>query len=353
MAYKDGKKWRGAVRYTPPKGTEIRRTMLFDKKEDATNWERETRKQLELGHKQKRKDLNRIGRPMTSGEWAELYLDFSKVKFVDKTYDEKKRTFKRLFRDSIRPKMLVSDISPALALGHLSDMFKRKPGNTVNKDRKNLVAGWNWGIKYYNLSRDNPFQMVERYPEVAHPRYIPPFEDFAAALETADEDEKLILLVTFYTAGRKSEVFNMKWDDADFVRDKVGLWTRKRKGGHLEFDSMPMCPSLKDLLLKRRQEIGEADHIFHGLRWMGEDSHNRWLGRLCKKADVKPFGFHGLRHLAASVGIDLKVKPTDIQQLLRHKSLTTTIKYIHRMQKNNDAINALDDVLKDKHDIFG
>lgn len=353
MAYKERKKWRGAVRYTPPKGTEIRRTRIFDTKQEATEWETETRKRLEFGHKQKRKDLDRIGRAMTSGEWAELYLDFSKVKFGDKTYDEKKRAFKRLFRDSIKPKMLVSEISPAMALGHLSDMFKRKSGNTVNKDRKNLVAGWNWGIKYHGLSRDNPFQIVDKFPEVAHPRYVPPFGDYAAVLEVANDDQRLILLVTFYTAGRKSEVFNMKWGDADFARNKIGLWTRKRNGGNLEFDTMPMCPSLKDLLLKRKQEIGTAEHVFHGLRWMGNDCHNKWLIRLCKKVRVKPFGFHGLRHLAASIGIDLKVKPTDIQQLLRHKSLATTIKYIHRMQKNNDAINALDDVLKDKHGIFG
>jgi integrase len=353
MAYKDGKGWRGAVRHTPANGLQVRRTRFFDKKGDATKWENETRRQLELADKQQKTDLDSIGRAMTSGEWAERYLDFCEVKFCDKTYDEKKRAFRRLFRDTISPKMLANEISPAVALGHLSDLFKRKPGNTVNKDRKNLVAGWNWGIKYHHLNRNNPFQEVEKFPEIAHPRYIPPFSDFATVLEAAKPDEQLVLLCTFYTAGRKSEVFHMAFKDIDFERNTVGLWTRKRKGSNLEFDTMPMCPSLKKLLKKRKVDVGGAKQVFGDLQHMANDCHNRWLTDLCETTGIRKFGFHGLRHLAASIGIDKKVKPTDIQQLLRHKSLTTTVKYIHRMQKDNDAIDALDKVMKDSHGIFG
>ncbi len=353
MPYKEGRKWRGSVRFTPTVGKQNRRTKLFDKKKEAVAWEDVTTKDLQLADRQKHKDMNMVGRAMMAGEWAELYMEFVQATWQPGTYDEKQRAFKRFFRDSINPKMLVAEIRPVVALDHLSKLNKRKNGNTANKDRKNLVAAWNWGIKYYNLDRVNPFQVVDKFPETRHPRYVPPFEDFVAVINVADDLEKLVLLCTFYTAGRKSEVFRIKWDEVDFTRDTVGLWTQKRQSSNWEFDKIPMAESLKKLLAQRQLETGRSEHVFDQSHWMIRDCHNKWLVKLCKQVEVKKFGFHGVRHLAASIGIDEDVKAVDIQQLLRHKSLTTTERYIHRVRKNNDAVNALDAVMKDRHGLFG
>ncbi len=54
------------------------------------------------------------------------------------------------------------------------------------------------------------------------------------------------------------------------------------------------------------------------------NARNKWLPRLCKKADVKPFGLHSLRHLTASILAHENVAMIDIQAILRHKKLTTT-----------------------------
>ena len=52
------------------------------------------------------------------------------------------------------------------------------------------------------------------------------------------------------------------------------------------------------------------------------------MGRLCGKAQVKPFGFHAIRHLTATTlyhkGYDVSV----IQAILRHKNPTTTNRYL-------------------------
>lgn len=62
---------------------------------------------------------------------------------------------------------------------------------------------------------------------------------------------------------------------------------------------------------------------------------------LCKRAGVKHFTFHGIRHLTASIlaqqGIDI---PT-IQAILRHKNSMTTTRYIHRLGITK---NVLEDV---------
>jgi integrase len=55
---------------------------------------------------------------------------------------------------------------------------------------------------------------------------------------------------------------------------------------------------------------------------------------LCKRADVKAFGFHALRRYVASLLIDKKKSMKAVQRVLRHKNLATTERYTHLL--NND-----------------
>ena len=49
-------------------------------------------------------------------------------------------------------------------------------------------------------------------------------------------------------------------------------------------------------------------------------ARQHYMSRLCKRAKVKPFGFHAIRHLSATIlayeGVDI---PT-VQAVLRHKN---------------------------------
>lgn len=65
------------------------------------------------------------------------------------------------------------------------------------------------------------------------------------------------------------------------------------------------------------------------------------MGRLCVKAKVQPFGFHALRRYVASVLADThKVSAKRIQRILRHKSLSTTERYIQNI--NDDLEDTLE-----------
>ncbi len=122
--------------------------------------------------------------------------------------------------------------------------------------------------------------------------------------------------VILISPGRKKRGnISAKKSDIDFKNDKIRLWTRKRKGGNLEFDWMPMTQELKTTLLswlevRMSQPEVDAEHIFVCLdktpfcdQYYGKPFAYRqhFMRRICKKAKVKPFGFHAIRHLAATV----------------------------------------------------
>ena len=55
------------------------------------------------------------------------------------------------------------------------------------------------------------------------------------------------------------------------------------------------------------------------------------MERLCNKAKVKPFGFHGIRHLTASILYKKGYPLAVIQAILRHANPNTTARYIHSL----------------------
>ena len=86
--------------------------------------------------------------------------------------------FKRFYR-VIDPDLPVAKLKPEAVLKYVLKQKKERSGYAANKDCKNLVAAWNWGMTCLDppLPGPNPC-LVERMPEVRHPRYVPPEVDF-------------------------------------------------------------------------------------------------------------------------------------------------------------------------------
>ena len=305
---------------------------------DAVLWEKETKKQLMA-----ERDQEAAMASFNAGIWAEKYLDDVEGRFVKKTYDEKRSAFSRLFKyEHISHDMQVNELvesemsQTSLAYDFLNDQFTKRGGNAANKDRKNLSKAWNWGngnLRDFPKHLINPFYSVERFPETNSPRYVPPEEDFWKVHHVAeDQQDKTMLLFSLHLAARRGETFRAKRSDIDFSDKKIRLWTRKRKGGNLESDWMPLTKELKTALLswweiRLSHSTHDKEHLFICLDktpfcdpYYGRPFQNRqhFMGRLCEKAKVKPFGFHAIRHLSATIQYH-RGKPLNwLQRFLRH-----------------------------------
>jgi len=317
MPYKRGHNWVAEVRKNSK-----RKQALFGTKTEALDWEAVWRK----------KPPEDWEEPVMTTEsflieWANDYLTYAKARFTAKTYDEKRFIFKRSFK-VINPKLPVSELTARQALSFLQKQAEARSGYAANKERKNLLAAWNWGIKYMALPSLNPF-LVDKFPEKRQARYIPSKRDFWKVYDVTEGQDKVMFLAYLQLAARRSEIFRLQWEDVDFGESQLRITTRKRQGGHLEEDWLPMLDELYAALLQHRQ-TSQGEWVFTDPQTGGPfRCRQHWMRRLRSKAGVRSFGLHAIRHLTASILANEGVPLIAIQAILRHKNMHVTQRYLH------------------------
>lgn len=145
---------------------------------------------------------------------------------------------------------------------------------------------------------------------------------------------------------RVDEILHLRWEDVNFSERTVRLWTRKRKDGSWHFDMLPMNDDLYEVLWGLWKKKGSAEWVFPNPN-TGDRFYcrRRLIRTICKRAGVRPFGYHAIRHHVASLLADReKVGITTVSRLLRHKSIRTTEIYLHTVDDGlREAMGRLED----------
>lgn len=187
----------------------------------------------------------------------------------------------------------------------------------------------------------NPFYAVEKFRGEHGPREMPTEADFWRVVSVATGQDYAMLLAFFYLAARRGEVFRLKWSDIDFVNGQVRLGTCKTRDGSMRYDWLPMATRLQQAMAEWKEgRPYKTEWVFTVLDDSPSPNHNpgepfkvrsHFMKTICKRAGVKAFGFHGIRHLTASIMFHEGRPITDIQRFLRHTSPSTTERYLRRM----------------------
>jgi integrase len=322
------------------KGKKVSRHRCKTKKE-AQQWEREEREGLLKGQVVPQKTLS-----VSLLDWANAYLDYAQKQFVFKTWEEKRFAFRLLFQ-SVDPNILAEDLNSIMVLKHLQIQEKSRSGHAANKDRKNLRAAWEWGIKFLGLPDKNSFHMVGRFAEERDERHVPTLDDFWKVYAVADTDQdRLMLFMYLSTGARRDELFRLRWKDMDFNGRRVIIRFRKNNIGEWKESYLPISDELIGMLKQHQKVTGLLGFVFmyrtDDEKYVPYQYRQHWLGKLCEKSGVTKFGFHGIRHLFASILASKNVPLVEIQKMLRHGSIQTTARYIHSLQEGSrEAIAAL------------
>jgi integrase len=330
MPFKDRGKWRGVVKINGRRFTDS-----FDTKREAIIWENDFRKNLSLPKQS-----------MSINEFSKKYLSLAQSKYTKHTYKEKVTLADR-FKSYVGSNTPIDEILPSHIQGYLLDQANIRSNNCANRDRKNLLAMWNWGQKILDIS-SNPVAKMDRFPHDRKTQYVPPEKDILRLLAVANRKERAFLDCYLCTGARRSEIFRLKWEDVNFEKREICLWTRKTKDGSMEGEFLPMNNQLHESLFWCWQNRTFKESPFV---WLCEDGphagqpfnyRRRFLRGLCKRAGIRSFGFHSLRRYVASMLADThKVSAKTIQRILRHKSLQTTERYIQNLNHDLSGVMSL------------
>ncbi len=257
--------------------------------------------------------------------------------------------------------MPITEFAEKQAYKYLSVQNKKRSGNAANKDRKNLSHAWKWGRKSLEgFPKEetcvDPFLDVDRFPEKRNVRYVPPEADFWKVFDSLEGQDRVMLTVFLHLGARRGEVFRLKWTDIDFTRDQVSVTTIKDEDGSERAEWLPLTAELKAALLWwwENRTHKKSPYVFTVTggnnfenQFEGEPFKKRthFMNKICETVGVKPFGFHAIRHLAASIlwesGYELRL----IQRVLRHKSPQTTERYLRKLGIDpavREAVNAVE-----------
>lgn len=240
----------------------------------------------------------------------------------------------------------ISEITQIFIESYLDHRFASGGGKTANRDMREIKTCCNWLLQrdYINT---NPCKNIVQYKEDMFSKYVPPAEDIQAVLAVSNSMEADIIRVAYHSLARSGEIRQMKFSDCDFLTRSVKIYTAKRKGGSLEYDTISMNQSLYEILDRRyQQHLPKCDWIFPGEngQQLSRDSINKIMPRLCKKAEVKAFGLHSIRHHVAAL-LTTRLTLIEIQKVLRHKRATTTDIYLRSLIKiDTKGIHVLDEL---------
>ncbi len=230
---------------------------------------------------------------------------------------------------------------------------------TANNELRCLRGLFNFGIKRGWIST-NPTRNISFLPVEKRIKYVPPKEDVLKVIMAADPETQDYLWAIKETMGRVSEINRLTWPDVNFDQRYVVLFTRKKKGGHLTPRKVPMTQRLFGVLSCRYSHRDKSKPwVFWHRHW--DRKKKEWvegpykerktvMKSLCKRAGVKYFRYHPLRHLGASMLDGANVNLGSIQRILGHENRSTTEIYLHSIgESEREAMRIFEWVSENSH----
>jgi len=270
---------------------------------------------------------------------AEDYLKFSKVNKAFGSYQRDITSLKRNLIPYFKGSYLT-DITARAIEEYKFQRLKKVTPSSVNRELACLKHLFSKAIEW-EYCDVNPVKKVKLLKEPpGRIRYLEDYEIEALLSECSPQIEPMVV-VALHTGMRRSELFNLKWEDIDFNNNIIIVKDSKNNESRLIPMNDTVCKTLKTLYHP------ENIFVFHTPKGTPYKDVSVGFKGALKRAGIENFRFHDLRHTFASRlamgGRNLQT----IQQLLGHKTIKMTVRYSHLSQSYlRDAVNTLEKGLK-------
>jgi integrase len=153
-----------------------------------------------------------------------------------------------------------------------------------------------------------------------------------------------IVLTAIYTGMRKGELQRLTWDDVSFDAVIPIITVKHTKNNETRY--IPISESLLPVLRYLFNAIPIAHYVFSKPDGTAYGDWRKSFTSACKRAGVKDFRFHDLRHTFASYLGMAGCNVFEIKALTGHKTLAMVARYTHisdrRLKVAVDSIDAID-----------
>ena len=204
--------------------------------------------------------------------------------------------------------------------------FKFRAWRTI----KIYVAGLRW--YYTNMLDDEEFAFKIPYPreEKDLPVVISRNELYKLFSACDNPKHKIMLMMVYASGLRRNELLNLKIEDIDTADGKFRIRINRSKGNRDRYTvlSKTLLPQLREYYKNYRPQI----YLFNGSRKgepMTASGLRHALKMAVKKSGIKTINLHILRHCFASHALEDGMNIRTLQEILGHRSLKTTMIYLH------------------------
>ena len=308
--------------YTNKKGERIRGRFIIDYYPQGAKGKRERRvydgTEGEAHVYEKELRQQNIDRPnYINPKIADIlpdYLSWLKLHRAPRTYEDIKKSLKWMLPHF--GNIQFSRITPSII-----DQYKQKRAGrprATNKELAYLQSIIKYAVKT-GAAQPLPFRIEKlpykrTIPKIPHPLEI---EKLIAAVQKDKERKQALLLFMWECGLRFGDASRIKWEDIDWYNGSVNL---VQKGGGERV--AVMTDRIKHLLEPIKKDDG---YVF-----LNKLTGKPWQSLKClfteasKRAGIKRFNPHALRHAAATYLLEATDNLRLVQHFLGHKDITTT-----------------------------
>lgn len=302
----------------------------FSKLRDAESWANKTELAIREG-------------TFTKAAQAKLHTVREMIdRYLDTVLETKtdRRRYKNIQRAQLEwwkarlGELELANLTPAI-IGESRDELlaggKRK-GSTVNRYLAALSHVITTAYKEWGWLPENPMVTVKKMKEPrGRVRFLTDDERerlLAACEDVGKENRKpltTIVTLALATGARKNEILSLRREDVDLKRGIITVEYTKNGERRPLFLSKPVVEMLSNHI---RRLPGRDGYIFFG-RGRKPVEIDKEFRLAIKRARIRDFRFHDLRHTAASYLAMNDATTNEIAEILGHKTLNMVKRYAH------------------------
>lgn len=217
--------------------------------------------------------------------------------------------------------------------------------SSVNRELELLSRIFSLAVERGEID-NNIFKGVKKLPmNNLLTRYLTEDEEprLMAVLTNRREHLRPIVLIALHTGMRRGEILSLRWKQVDFAR--VAIELLRTKSGKPR--TVPMNAVVRNVLsvMKRGADNSEFVFVNSSTDKPLTDIKNAFKTALTE-AGIVGLRFHDLRHTAGTRMADANVPIAVIADILGHKDIRTTMRYVHATDEGKRrAVKSLEGVV--------